>query len=82
MTTFQKMQQFLARRFALCESEIVPQRSLQSLGIDSLAAMELLFDLEDEFGIRVPHDQQDIVTLRDLAAVIDAQLALKCAKAA
>ncbi|OGA15403.1 MAG: hypothetical protein A3G25_15825 [Betaproteobacteria bacterium RIFCSPLOWO2_12_FULL_63_13] len=80
MTTFQKMQQFLARRFGLRESEIVPDRSLQSLGIDSLAAIELLFDIEDEFGIRVPEDQRDIETLRDLAALIDGQLALKCAE--
>lgn len=82
MTTFQKTQQFLARRFTLGESEITPERSLQSLGIDSLAAMELMFDLEDEFGIRLPNDQQVIDTLRDLVTVIDRQLALQCVGAA
>lgn len=77
MSTFQKTQQFLARRFSLDESEITPERSLQSLGIDSLATMELMFDLEDEFGIRLENDREVIETLRDLVTVIDRQLALQ-----
>jgi acyl carrier protein len=82
MNTLQKTQEFLARRFGLAESEITPERSLQSLGIDSLAALELLFDLEDEFGINVPADPVVIETLRDLVAFIDRQCALQCAAAA
>jgi acyl carrier protein len=82
MSTYQKTQQFLARRFALAETEITPERSLQSLGIDSLAALELLFDLEDEFGITVPQEQQSIETLGDLVSLIDQQLAQRCLVAA
>ena len=82
MTTLLKTQQFLARRFALSESEIAPDRSLQSLGIDSLAAMELLFNIEDEFGITVPNDHQNIDTLQDLVSVIDRQLAQQSRTAA
>lgn len=81
MTTFEKTQQFLAHRFTLDESEITPERTLQSLGIDSLATMELVFELEDEFGITVPDGPQAIETLRDLVALIDRQLALQSAAA-
>ena len=75
MSTYQKTQQFLARRFSLAEAEVTPERSLQSLGIDSLAALELMFDLEDEFGIVVPQEPRSIETLGDLVSFIDEQLA-------
>jgi acyl carrier protein len=82
MSTYQKTREFLARRFALAETEMTPERTLQSLGIDSLAALELMFDLEDEFGITVPHQPQSIETLGDLVSFIDRQLVLRCAVAA
>jgi acyl carrier protein len=82
MNTLQKTQQFLARRFALAEGEMTPECTLQSLGIDSLAALELLFDVEDEFGISVPAEPVAIETLRDLVAFIDRHSALQCAEAA
>lgn len=82
MTTLQRTQRFLARRFAIGEDEITPERTLQSLGIDSLAALELLFDIEEEFGIRLSHDDQEITTLSDLVVVIEQELARQCAVAA
>ena len=82
MSTFEKTQQFLARRFTLDESEITPERTLQSLGIDSLATMERVGALEHECGITVPDGPQAIETLRDLVALIDRQLALQSAAAA
>ena len=82
MTTLEKTQRFLARRFAISEGEITPERTLQSLGIDSLAALELLFDIEEEFGIRLSHDDQEITTLADLVVVIEQELVRQCAAAA
>lgn len=82
MTTLEKTQRFLARRFGITEGEITPERTLASLGIDSLAALELLFDIEDEFGIRLPHDEQEIATLADLVAVIERALERQCAAVA
>ena len=79
MTTFQKTQRFLAQRFHLSEAEITPERTLQSLGIDSLAALELLFEVEEEFGIRLSHDDQAFNTLGELADVIERELARPCA---
>ena len=78
MTTFQKTQRFLAQRFHLREAEITPERTLQSLGIDSLAALELLFAVEEEFGIRLPHDHQEFTTLGELVDVIESELARQC----
>ena len=78
MTTFQKTQRFLAQRFHLREAEITPDCTLQSLGIDSLAALELQFAIEDEFGIRLSHDHREFTTLRDLVDVVELELARQC----
>lgn len=82
MTTLEKTQRFLARRFAIGEGEITPERTLQSLGIDSLAALELLFDIEEEFGIRLSNDDQEITTLADLVVVVERELVRQCTAAA
>lgn len=78
MTTFQRTRRFLAQRFHLIEAEITAERTLQSLGIDSLAAVELLFDVEEEFGIRLSRDHQEFTTIGELVEVIDSELARRC----
>ena len=37
-------------------SALDPDRSLRDLGLDSMRAIELLFDVEAEFGIEVPDE--------------------------
>ena len=74
MNTLNKLQQFLAGRFAIGEDEIQPATTLDRLGIDSLAALELVFELEDEFGIRLDTDSRGIRTIADLVAIVDRQL--------
>lgn len=36
--------------------ELLPDDSLKKLGLDSMQAVELLFDLEDELGVTLPDD--------------------------
>ncbi|MGE5617042.1 MAG: phosphopantetheine-binding protein [Bacillota bacterium] len=74
MTTLQRARRFIARRFEIDESEIKPESRLDGLGIDSLATMELLFDIEDEFGIRIPESHGRIATLSDLVAMIEREI--------
>jgi acyl carrier protein len=38
------------------DQELAPDASLKELGLDSMKAVELLFDLEDELGIALPDD--------------------------
>ena len=44
---------------------------MADLGLDSLTLTELLFDLEDEFGIEVPEERATFSTLGEAAEVID-----------
>ncbi len=74
MATFEKIQSLLVKKFDLNASDIHTDSTLESLGLDSLSVIELLFDLEDEFGITIPDDASnrakpnsvgEVVTLLD-----------------
>ena len=72
MTIFEQIRDLLCRQFDLDPTAIQPQTSLLSLGIDSLAALELAFDVEDAFHIRldVSTDLRG-ATVQDMVAVIE-----------
>ena len=64
-------------------AEIHADRPLRELVHDSFMLVEMVVDLEDEFG--VPMSQGDfakVVTVRDLTELIDARLAAHAAEAA
>lgn len=58
-------------RFALSEEELTPERPLMSLGLDSLAVIELVFELENRLHVSVPEVPPDVDTLGQLASFID-----------
>lgn len=73
--TLQKVQKIFASKFSLAEERVIPEASLESLGLDSLDAIEVMFDIEDEFQIRIPQDRREnevkIKTVQDILGVID-----------
>ncbi len=62
-----------AKRFGADAASLAPQNDFfQALGIDSIQALDLLSDLEDEFDVEIPdYELQDVVTFAGLAQVID-----------
>lgn len=44
----------LAEFFGVPEARLLPETRLQDLGLDSLGAVELVFEIEARFGIEVP----------------------------
>ena len=75
MKTLHKTQRVLAEQLGVSESEITPERTLESFGIDSLARLELLCELEEAFAIRLAGDEGGIVTLGHLVARVERELA-------
>ena len=71
MTTLDTIRKLIADKFDLQASDLEEGLPLDTLGIDSLAVTELMFDLEDEFKINIPYAPVEIKTLQDIAAIID-----------
>ena len=51
-----------------CQPEdVIPEARLDALGIDSLKAISVLFELEEEFDIEIPNEViSSIVTVNDI----------------
>jgi len=85
MTTLERLQEMLARDFDLAREALLPEATLESLDIDSLRMIEILFTLEDAFGITVSAEQSEIRarvrTLGDLAAYVDELVAARAGAA-
>jgi acyl carrier protein len=85
MTTLERLQALLAREFDLTADTLLPAATLESLDIDSLRMIEILFGIEEAFGITVSAEQAEIRarvhTLGDLAAYVDELLAAREAPA-
>lgn len=81
MSTLERLQALLARDFELRPEALVPAATLESLDIDSLRMIEILFSVEEAFGISVPAEPAEIRarvrTLGELASYIDELVAAK-----
>jgi len=86
MSTFERLQGLLTRDFDLAPQRLQPDATLESLEIDSLRMIEILFTVEDEFKIAVPAEHNELrtrlKTLADLAAYVDELVAAQTAGAA
>jgi acyl carrier protein len=57
------------------DQPLPPDASLQDLGLDSMQAVELLFDIEENYDVTLPDDQltaDTFATPRSLYAVVEA----------
>lgn len=54
---FQKVAELIAARVHISVEEVSIDSSFQDLGVDSLDALSLIYDLEDEFGIEIPNEE-------------------------
>ena len=48
---FEKLKSYAARQLELDASDITPDSTFESLGIDSLDVVEMIMDLESELGV-------------------------------
>lgn len=69
----EKIQAMLAEALNLPIEKIVPEAKIvDDLGADSLDVVELLSQLEDEFGITIPDDDvEGLVTVADVASALE-----------
>ncbi|MGB6485320.1 MAG: acyl carrier protein [Steroidobacteraceae bacterium] len=75
MTTIERLSRILAQRFKLDPARLTPDQPLSSLGIDSLGMVEILFFIEEEFGVHLPSEGVTFGTLGDAAKYVDELMA-------
>ena len=71
---FEKLVNYAARQLELDASEITPDSTFESLGIDSLDIVEMIMDLESELGIELDMEDQKIATFQELADFVESKL--------
>ena len=71
MTPYAFLADVLKEKYEVDPDAISPEATLTELGLDSLTIVELLFDVEDEFGIEVPEERATFETLAEAAALVD-----------
>ena len=72
---FEKIAALLAERLECEAAEIKMETEFSVLGIDSLDVMELLMNLEEEFGTEIEMGENKVNTVSDLVKLIEAKLA-------
>ena len=70
-TTFERLRKILAKEFEVAPELIHPAARMDQLAIDSLALIEVIFQLEDEFKISFPQEAAKLQTVGDLASCVD-----------
>ena len=71
---FEKLAKYASKQLELDVSEITPDSTFESLGIDSLDVVEMIMDLESELGIELEMEDQKITTFQELADFIESKL--------
>ena len=62
---------FLKDRLGLEHDKITPDATLESLGIDSLMLLELLFECEEKLDVKLSNDIATPKTVGELVAVVE-----------
>jgi len=65
------MQDLLKERLGIDKERVTLDASLEDLGIDSLMQIELLFDFEDKYKVKIPDLTEKPTTIGNLIAIVE-----------
>jgi acyl carrier protein len=76
MSTFDTLTDILVRDYGVARELVTSEANLATLRIDSLSLLELMFKIEDRFGVKIAEDTPtDLVTVNDVVGYIDRLIA-------
>jgi acyl carrier protein len=70
-TIFETVQNILADKYSVEKETVTPESTLESLGLDSLDLIEMMFEVEDAFNIRVPQEAGTALKAATVQDVVD-----------
>ncbi|MCA1979701.1 MAG: phosphopantetheine-binding protein [Thiobacillus sp.] len=71
MESIELIRNFLNARQGVEPARVVPEAMLADLGVDSLMMLELMFEFEDKFGLKLPEDMKSPQTVGEMVAQMD-----------
>jgi acyl carrier protein len=72
MNTLDTLVDILARDYCVAREQIRPEANLETLGLDSLSVLELMFKIEDRYKVKITGDTPtDLLTVSDVVRYID-----------
>jgi acyl carrier protein len=76
MSTLDTLVDILTRDYCVAREQIVPEATLETLGLDSLSVLELMFKIEDRYKVKITDDTPtDLLTVSDVVRYIDSLIA-------
>jgi acyl carrier protein len=70
-TTYERLCAILVREHHLAAERLAPATLLEDLGIDSLGTVELLWNVEEAFAIKLPTQPPPLLAVQDVVHWID-----------
>jgi acyl carrier protein len=71
MSTIERLKNLFINKFDFNVEELKPETSLEYLGLDSLDKIEFMFDIENEFNIKIPDQEFKVTTIQDIVDAVD-----------
>ena len=73
MNTFEKISALMAEQLGIDKASITPESEIiKDLGADSLDVVEMLLDLEKEYGVEITDEQAaDLKTVGDIVNLVE-----------
>lgn len=75
MNSIGLIRDFLQDRLGVEPDSVVPEALLADLGVDSLMLLELMFEFEDRFAIKLNPDTKSPQTVGAMVALMDGLIA-------
>lgn len=70
-TTFERLGRMLVKDYKIPPDSLMLDTPFENLGIDSLGMAELMFYIEDEFKVKLPHEPVELPTVGHVVHFID-----------
>jgi acyl carrier protein len=71
MSTLERLKKLFIDKFDFNVEELKPGTTLEDLGLDSLDKIEFMFDIENEFHIKIPDQEFKVTTIQDMVDAVD-----------
>ena len=71
---YEKLVKYAAKQLEIDASDIRPDSTFESLGIDSLDMVEMVMSLEEKLGVELDTENQKLTTMQEFVDFVESKL--------